>query len=71
MASVLVISKRSAQEREANLRSTLANSGVDCMDLATTDNLPQELLRFIDLRKRRSRLAAGGLRASLLADFRA
>lgn len=60
-----------AKEREANLRSALANSGVDCMELATTDNLPQELLRFIDLRKRRSRLAAGGLRASLLADFRA
>jgi len=60
-----------AKERETNLRTALANSGVDCMELATTDNLPQELLRFIDLRKRRSRLAAGGLRASLLADFRA
>ncbi len=60
-----------AREREASLRSALATSGVDCMELATTDNLPQELLRFIDLRKRRSRLAAGGLRASLLADFRA
>ncbi len=59
-----------AKEREAKLRTALANSGVDCMELATTDNLPQELLRFIDLRKRRSRLAVGGLRASLLADFR-
>ena len=37
------------------------------MELATTSNLHNELLRFIDLRKRRSRLATGGLRAPLAA----
>jgi uncharacterized protein (DUF58 family) len=60
-----------AQEREAALRAAFAQSGVDCMELATTDNLPQELLRFIDLRKRRSRLTAGGLREPLVAALRA
>ncbi len=60
-----------AQEREAALRAAFAQSGVDCMELATTDKLPQELLRFIDLRKRRSRLTAGGLREPLVAALRA
>ena len=57
-----------AQEREAGLRRAFSEAGVDCMELATTGNLHNELLRFIDLRKRRSRLAAGGgLRAPLAA----
>ncbi len=56
-----------AQEREAALRTAFAAAGVDCMELATTSNLHNELLRFIDLRKRRSRLATGGLRAPLAA----
>ena len=42
------------------------------MELATTDHLQKELLRFIDLRKRRSRLAnGGGLRAPLVAALHA
>ena len=60
-----------ATEREANLRTAFSQAGVDCMELATTDNLHQELLRFIDLRKRRSRLASGGLRAPLAAALHA
>ena len=61
-----------AEERETKLREAFAQSGVDCMELATTDHLQKELLRFIDLRKRRSRLAAGGgLRAPLVAPLRA
>ena len=60
-----------AQQREAGLRTAFSQSGVDCMELATSDNLPQELLRFIDLRKRRSRLTAGGLREPLVAALRA
>ncbi len=59
-----------ATEREERLRAAFSQAGVDCMELATTDNLHQELLRFIDLRKRRSRLAAGGLRAPLAAALR-
>jgi uncharacterized protein (DUF58 family) len=45
-----------AQEREAQLRLACQRSGVDCLELATTDQLPQELLRFAEMRKRRSRL---------------
>ncbi len=56
-----------ADEREERLRTAFSEAGVDCMELATTDNLHHGLLRFIDLRKRRSRLAAGGLRAPLAA----
>ena len=59
-----------AVEREAQLRGAFSRAGVDCMEVATTDNLHQELLRFIDLRKRRSRLTAGGLRAPLAAALR-
>ncbi|MBK8738935.1 MAG: DUF58 domain-containing protein [Betaproteobacteria bacterium] len=49
-----------ALRREAALRSTLAHAGVDCLELATDDNLGEALLRFTGLRKRRSQLAAGG-----------
>jgi len=62
---------RLAVEREEKLRAAFATAGVDCMELATTDNLHQELLRFIDLRKRRSRLTTGGLREPLVAALRA
>jgi uncharacterized protein (DUF58 family) len=49
-----------AARRETALRSALADAGVDCLELATDDDLQHALLRFIDLRKRRSRLAGGG-----------
>ena len=49
-----------AKEREAALRSTLAEAGVDCLELATDDRLDEALLHFTRLRKRRSQLAAGG-----------
>jgi uncharacterized protein (DUF58 family) len=48
-----------AREREAALRDALARAGVDTLELATHDNLVEALLRFTDLRKRRSRLAGG------------
>jgi uncharacterized protein (DUF58 family) len=60
-----------ADKREAALRSALADAGVDCLELATDDDLHRALLRFIDLRKRRSRLSAGGgLRQPLIAELR-
>ncbi len=60
-----------ADKREAALRSALADAGVDCLELATDDDLHHALLRFIDLRKRRSRLSAGGgLRQPLIAELR-
>jgi uncharacterized protein (DUF58 family) len=48
-----------AGRREAALRSALAEAGVDCLELATDDDLVEALLRFTALRKRRSQLAAG------------
>jgi uncharacterized protein (DUF58 family) len=49
-----------AGRRERVLRNALAHAGVDCLELATDGDLVDALMRFADLRKRRSRLAAGG-----------
>jgi uncharacterized protein (DUF58 family) len=46
--------------RERELRAALAEAGIDCLELATDDDLAEALLRFTVLRKRRSQLAAGG-----------
>jgi len=51
---------QTAAVREAQLRASLAETGIDCLELATDDDLGDALLRFIKLRKRRSQLAAGG-----------
>jgi len=52
--------RREAERRETELRSALRHAGVDGLELATDDNLVDAILRFADLRKRRSQLAAGG-----------
>ena len=49
-----------AEERENELRSAFRQAGVDALELSTDDNLVDAILRFADLRKRRSQLAAGG-----------
>ena len=49
-----------AERRERELRLALSRAGVDCLELATDGDLVDALMRFTDLRKRRSRLAAGG-----------
>lgn len=49
-----------AERRERELRAALARSGVDCLELATDGDLVDAVLRFADLRKRRSRLASAG-----------
>jgi uncharacterized protein (DUF58 family) len=49
-----------AARREAALRTAFTEAGVDCLELATDDDLADALLRFTVLRKRRSQLAAGG-----------
>jgi uncharacterized protein (DUF58 family) len=51
---------RIAAQREAELRDSLARAGVDTLELSTDDDLVNAIARFTDLRKRRSRLAAGG-----------
>jgi uncharacterized protein (DUF58 family) len=49
-----------AERREAGLRTAFARAGVDVLELATDGDLVEAILRFADLRKRRSQLAAGG-----------
>ena len=48
-----------AAERETALRQALARAGVDTLELSTNDDLVQSILRFTDMRKRRSRIGAG------------
>jgi uncharacterized protein (DUF58 family) len=49
-----------AERREQELRSAFSHAGVDALELSTGDDLVDAILRFADLRKRRSQLAAGG-----------
>src|SRR3990172_515332 len=49
-----------AERREQALRSAFRQAGVDALELSTSDDLVDAILRFADLRKRRSQLAAGG-----------
>ena len=49
-----------ARRREAELRDGHARAGVDAIELATDDDLADTLARFVQLRKRRTQLAAGG-----------
>jgi uncharacterized protein (DUF58 family) len=49
-----------AERREQELRSAFHEAGIDALELCTSDNLVDAVLRFADLRKRRSQLAAGG-----------
>jgi uncharacterized protein (DUF58 family) len=49
-----------ADRREAALRAAFRQAGVDVLELSTDDDLVEAILRFADLRRRRSRLAAGG-----------
>jgi uncharacterized protein (DUF58 family) len=49
-----------AQKREAQLRAAFRDAGIDALELSTEDDLVDAIRRFADMRKRRSRLAAGG-----------
>ncbi len=51
---------RIAAQREAELRQSFAQAGVDTLELSTDDDLVQAVMRFADLRKRRSRLSGAG-----------
>jgi uncharacterized protein (DUF58 family) len=50
-----------AEERETRLRAGFRDAGVDALELSTNDDLADAIMRFADLRKRRSRLAAGAV----------
>jgi uncharacterized protein (DUF58 family) len=49
-----------AERREKEVRTAFREAGVDALELATSDDLVDAILRFADLRKRRSQLAGGG-----------
>ena len=49
-----------AARRELQVREAFRDAGVDALELSTEDDLVDALMRFGDLRKRRSQLAAGG-----------
>ena len=49
-----------AETRESEVRASFRKAGVDALELATDDDLVDAIMRFADLRKRRSQLAAGG-----------
>jgi uncharacterized protein (DUF58 family) len=49
-----------AERREIELRAAFHRAGVDVLELSTEDDLVDALLRFADLRQRRSRWATAG-----------
>ena len=55
---------RIAAQRESDLRQSLMRAGVDALELSTDDDLVTALMRFIDMRKRRSRMSQGGTAAN-------
>jgi uncharacterized protein (DUF58 family) len=54
-----------AEQREKALRAAFRQAGVDALELSTDDELIDAVLRFADLRKRRSQLASGTLPSHL------
>ncbi len=48
-----------ARTRETELRAAFRDAGVDALELATDDDLSDTILRFAELRKRRTQLSAG------------
>jgi uncharacterized protein (DUF58 family) len=51
---------RIAAQREAELRQGFARAAVDTLELSTDGDLVDAVMRFTEMRKRRSRLSAGG-----------
>jgi uncharacterized protein (DUF58 family) len=56
---------RIAAQREAELRVALTRSNVDALELSTDADLVDAIVRFVDMRKRRTQLSSGGLPAHL------
>ena len=56
---------RIAAQREAELREALVKSNVDALELSTDADLVDAIVRFVDMRKRRTQLSSGGLPAHL------
>lgn len=56
---------RIAAQREAELREALTRGNVDALELSTDADLVDAIVRFVDMRKRRTQLSSGGLPAHL------
>ena len=56
-----------ARRRELELRGAFRDAGVDALELATDDDLADAVLRFAELRKRRTQLAGGNMPQHLRA----
>jgi uncharacterized protein (DUF58 family) len=56
---------RIAAQRESELRDAFVRSNVDALELSTDADLVDAIVRFVDMRKRRTRLSSGGLPAHL------
>jgi uncharacterized protein (DUF58 family) len=59
-----------AEQRENELHTALTHAGVDTLELATDDDLVDAVLRFSEMRRQRSRMAAGGGLPGHLAPLR-
>jgi uncharacterized protein (DUF58 family) len=59
-----------ARRRETELRDGLARAGVDTLEIATDDDLAEAIVRFVDMRKQRVRLATGNTLPSHLGAAR-
>jgi len=51
---------QAAEQHEHQLQEGFLKAGVDTLELATDDDLVDAVLRFAEMRRQRSRLAAGG-----------
>jgi uncharacterized protein (DUF58 family) len=51
---------RIAAQREAELREGFVKAGVDALELSTDGDLVDAVVRFVEMRRRRARLATGG-----------
>jgi len=56
---------RIAAQRESELRLALTTCGVDALELSTDADLVDAIVRFVDMRKRRSQMTSGSLPAHL------
>lgn len=59
---------RIAAQREADLRQSLAKAGVDTLELSTDGDLVDAIMRFTELRKRRSQTSGASGRGRMLPD---
>jgi uncharacterized protein (DUF58 family) len=58
-----------AARHEAAIRAGFRDAGVDALELSTDADLVDALLRFADLRKRRSQLCSGAVQAAMPAHL--